>query len=96
MKSLIMIVGMMPFALALDRTGGVDMAADFLVGVLGNSSAHLILTVLFAITVLLGMFIVNTANAVLLIPLALAIAEELQASPYPFAMIVAWAPPRPS
>jgi di/tricarboxylate transporter len=35
------------------------------------------------------MFIVNTANAVLLIPLALAIAEELQASPYPFAMIVA-------
>ena len=89
MKSLIMIVGMMPFALALDRTGGVDMAADFLVGVLGNSSAHLILAVLFTITVLLGMFIVNTANAVLLIPLALAVAEELGASPYPFAMIIA-------
>jgi len=69
----------------------VDIAADFLVGVLGNSSEHLILTVLFAITVLLGMFIVNTANAVLLIPLALAVAEELQASPYPFAMIVALA-----
>jgi di/tricarboxylate transporter len=89
MKSLIMIVGMMPFALALDRTGGVDMAADFLVGVLGNSSDHLILAMLFAITVLLGMFIVNTANAVLLIPLALAIADELGASPYPFAMIIA-------
>jgi di/tricarboxylate transporter len=89
MKSLIMIVGMMPFALALDRTGGVDMAADFLVGILGNSNEHLILGVLFAIAVLLGMFIVNTANAVLLIPLALAIAEELVASPYPFAMITA-------
>jgi di/tricarboxylate transporter len=89
MKSLIMIVGMMPFALALDRTGGVDMAADFLVAVLGNSSSHTILAVLFAITVLLGMFIVNTANAVLLIPLALAVAEELGASPYPFAMIIA-------
>ena len=89
MKSLIMIVGMMPFALALDRTGGVDLAADFLVGLLGNSSSHLILGVLFTITVLLGMFIVNTANAVLLIPLALAIAEELGASPYPFAMIIA-------
>ncbi|MCF7985462.1 MAG: SLC13 family permease [Thiohalocapsa sp.] len=89
MKSLIMIVGMMPFALALDRTGGVDMAADFLVAVLGNSSAYLILAVLFTITVVLGMFIVNTANAVLLIPLALAVAEELQASPYPFAMIIA-------
>jgi di/tricarboxylate transporter len=91
LKSLIMIVGMMPFALALDRTGGVDMAADFLVAVLGESSPHLILGVLFAITVLLGMFIVNTANAVLLIPLALAVAEELGASPYPFAMIIALA-----
>jgi di/tricarboxylate transporter len=89
LKSLIMIVGMMPFALALDRTGGVDMAADFLVAVLGASSPHLILGVLFAITVVLGMFIVNTANAVLLIPLALAVAEELGASPYPFAMIIA-------
>ncbi|MBK1633101.1 SLC13 family permease [Thiohalocapsa halophila] len=91
LKSLIMIVGMMPFALALDRTGGVDMAADFLVAVLGASSPHLILGVLFAITVLLGMFIVNTANAVLLIPVALAVAEELGASPYPFAMIIALA-----
>ena len=89
MKSLIMIVGMMPFALALDRTGGVDLAADSLVNVLGHGSTHLILAVLFGMTVLLGMFIVNTANAVLLIPLALAVAEDLQASPYPFAMIIA-------
>ncbi len=65
------------------------MAADFLVGPLGNSSPYLILGVLFAITVLLGMFIVNTANAVLLIPLGLAVAEELQVSPFPFAMIIA-------
>ena len=31
-KGLIMIVGMLPFALALDRTGGVDLAAQALVG----------------------------------------------------------------
>ena len=43
------------------------------------------------ITVALGMFVSGTANAVLLIPVALAIADELQASPYPFAMIVALA-----
>jgi di/tricarboxylate transporter len=36
-----------------------------------------------------GLFIVNTANAVLLIPVALAVAKHLGASPYPFAMIVA-------
>ncbi len=46
---------------------------------------------LFAITALLGMFISNTATAVLMAPVALAVAKELDASPYPFAMIVALA-----
>jgi di/tricarboxylate transporter len=36
-------------------------------------------------------FISNTATAVQMTPVALAIANELQASPYPFAMIVALA-----
>jgi di/tricarboxylate transporter len=43
------------------------------------------------ITALLGMFISNTATAVLMAPVALAVAKELNASPYPFAMIVALA-----
>jgi di/tricarboxylate transporter len=91
LKSLIMIVGMLTFALALERTGGVDMAAQTLVTVTGNAGIHAMLALLFAITVILGLFIVNTANAVLMIPVALAIAKELQVSPYPFAMIVALA-----
>lgn len=40
---------------------------------------------------MLGLFISNTATAVLMAPVALAIAGELQASPYPFAMTVALA-----
>jgi di/tricarboxylate transporter len=88
-KTLIMIVGMMPFALALERTGGVDLAADALVELLGTAHPRVILGVLFAITVMSGLFIVNTANAVLIIPIALAVAHHLGASPYPFAMIVA-------
>ena len=91
LKSLIMIVGMMPFALALDRTGGVDIAAQAVVALAGDAGTYAILALLFGITVVLGLFIVNTANAVLMIPVALAIAKALQASPYPFAMIVALA-----
>lgn len=91
MKSLLMIVGMMPFAMALERTGGVDMAAHALVAFTANSGTYAILALLFAITVVLGLFIASTANAVLMIPIALAIANELQVSPYPFAMIVALA-----
>ncbi len=88
-KTLVMIVGMMPFALALERTGGVDLAANALVELLGEAHPRVILGVLFALTVMTGLFIVNTANAVLLIPVALAVAKALGASPYPFAMIVA-------
>ena len=44
---------------------------------------------------MLGLFVVNTANAVLLGPLALAVADELGASPYPFVMAVALAASSP-
>ena len=56
-----------------------------------NAGTHVVLGVLFAITALLGMFISNTATAVLMAPVALAVAKEMHASPYPFAMIVALA-----
>jgi di/tricarboxylate transporter len=46
---------------------------------------------LFVITAGLGLFISNTATAVLMAPVALAIAKDLGASPYPFAMTVALA-----
>ena len=49
------------------------------------------LAALFAVTALLGMFISNTATAVLMAPVAIAAANEMQVSPYPLAMIVALA-----
>jgi di/tricarboxylate transporter len=89
--SLVLIVGMLPFSLALQRTGGVDLAANALVAAVGDAGPRLILASLFAITALLGLFISNTATAVLMAPVALAMATDLGASPYPFAMTVALA-----
>ena len=89
--SLILIVGMLPFSLALQRTGGVDLAADALIAAVGGAGPRVVLASLFAITALLGLFISNTATAVLMAPVALAMAADLGASPYPFAMIVALA-----
>ena len=90
-QSIVLIVGMLPFSIALQRTGGVDLAADALIAVVGNAAPHMVLGTLFLITALLGLFISNTATAVLMAPVALAIAKDLGASPYPFAMIVALA-----
>jgi di/tricarboxylate transporter len=50
-----------------------------------------VLATLFIITALFGLFISNTATAVLMTPIALAMAGDLHASLYPFAMIVALA-----
>ncbi len=90
-KTIVLIVGMLPFSIALERTGGVDLAAETLMAATGGAGTYIILGSLFAITAILGMFISNTATAVLMAPVAIALAEELNASPYPFAMIVALA-----
>jgi len=90
-KSLILIVGMLPFSIALQKTGGVELAADGLMALTGGAGDYAVLASLFAVTAILGLFISNTATAVLMAPVALAIAAELHASPYPFAMIVALA-----
>lgn len=90
-KSLILIVGMLPFSIALQKTGGVDLAAEGLMAVTAGLGDYGVLACLFGITAILGLFISNTATAVLMAPVALAIAGDLNASPYPFAMIVALA-----
>jgi di/tricarboxylate transporter len=90
-QALVLIVGMMPFSLALQRTGGVDLAAEALLGLFGESSPRTMLVAIFVITAGLGMFISNTATAILMAPVAIAVAKYLGASPLPFAMIVALA-----
>lgn len=83
-KTLVLIVGMLPFSIALQRTGGVDLAANALLTAAGGHSPRVVLA-------LLGLFISNTATAVLMAPVALAVASDLGFSPYPFAMVVALA-----
>jgi di/tricarboxylate transporter len=90
-KTVVLIVGMLPFSLALQRTGGVEIGATALKALTSGAGTHAVLACLFAITALLGLFISNTATAVLMAPVAIALAKDLQASPYPFAMIVALA-----
>lgn len=90
-QSLVLIVGMLPFSLALQRTGGIDLAAQGLLAALDGVGPQGVLAAVFATTAVLGLFISNTATAVLMTPVALAIAQVLNASPYPFAMTVALA-----
>lgn len=91
LKSLILVVGILPFSLALQRTGGIDMAAHGLIVTVGQSHTYVLLACIFAITAILGIFISNMATAVIMAPVAIAVAYELNVSAVPFAMIVALA-----
>ena len=82
-KTIVLIVGMLPFSIALERTGGVELAADGLRALTSGAGPHVVLATLFAITALLGMFISNTATAVLMAPVALAVAHECTHRPIP-------------
>lgn len=89
--SIILIVGMMPFALALQKTGGVDLVVKGLMDIGGGQEPYLMLGCLFVMCAAIGLFISNTATAVLMAPIALATAKSMGVSPYPFAMVVAMA-----
>ena len=89
--SIILIVGMMPFAQALQKTGGVDLIVRGLMDIGGQQGPYLMLVCLFVMCAVIGLFISNTATAVLMAPIALAAAKTMGVSPYPFAMVVAMA-----
>ncbi|PHM75046.1 SLC13 family permease [Xenorhabdus kozodoii] len=86
--SLILIVGMMPFALALQKTGGIDLIVHGLMDVAGDMGPRVMLMCLFVLCAMIGLFISNTATAVLMAPIAIAAANEMAVSPLPFAMII--------
>ncbi len=89
--SIILIVGMMPFALALQKTGGVSLVVKGLMDIGGGYGPYMMLGCLFVLCAAIGLFISNTATAVLMAPIALAAAKSMDVSPYPFAMAVAMA-----
>lgn len=86
--SIILIVGMMPFAIALQQTGGIALAVDALMKIAGGLGPHVMLLCLFILCASIGLFISNTATAVLMAPIAIAAARHMDVSPLPFAMIV--------
>jgi len=89
--TIILIVGMLPFATALQQTGGIDLAVKGLLEIAGDASKHMLLACLFVVTAAIGLFISNTATAVLMGPVAIATANALEVSVLPFAMTVAFA-----
>lgn len=87
-ESIVLIAGMMPMSLALEKTGTSAYISNGLVRLLGDYGPHALLAGIYFTTSLMTMFISNTATAVLLAPIAIQTAGMLGVSAYPFLFAV--------
>ena len=87
-NSIVLIAGLLPMADALDQTGGTDLIVDALMSALGTAPHSVMFSALFFLTAIIGLFLSNTASAVLLAPIAITAAEMQGISPYPYAIAV--------
>src|SRR5215831_8524263 len=88
-KTVILVAGTLPLATALAKTGATAMMANGMVAALGSLGPLAVLATLFLVTSLVGLFISNSATAVLMAPIAIEAARALHDSPQAFAMTVA-------
>lgn len=87
--TIVLIAGVLPLATALTVTGVSALLADGLVTALGSLGVFGMLATVFVLTAGIGLFISNTATAVLIAPIAIDAALAIGASPQAFAMTVA-------
>jgi di/tricarboxylate transporter len=87
--TIVLLAGILPLATALTETGVSAVIADRLVATLAPLGVLGMLAILFIITAAVGLFISNTATAVLIAPIAIDAALAVGASPQAFAMTVA-------
>lgn len=88
-ESIVLIGGMIPMAIAVENTGATLLLSEGLVHLLGNYGPLAVLIGIYFTTMILTMFISNTACTVLIAPIALTAAIQLGVSPYPFMFAVA-------
>ena len=87
----LLIACMLPMATALENTGGVAFIADSITTVLGGAGPIAVMAGLYVTASIFGVFISNTATAVLFLPVAILAAQEVGVSPLPFVMAVTYA-----
>jgi len=86
--TVILVAGMIPLSTAMVETGAAAKLADALVDVVGRTSPYALLAGLFLLTVVLGQLISNMATALIVIPIALQAAKDLDVSARPVLMCV--------
>ncbi|BHH85305.1 SLC13 family permease [Desulforhopalus sp. 52FAK] len=88
-QAVVLIAGILPLATALYKTGAASLLSGLMISTMGAMAPVAMLSCVFIITALVGLFISNTATAVLIAPIAIDVALTLGIPPQAFAMTVA-------
>lgn len=87
-ESVVLIAAMLPMSQALEKTGASALISNTLVEGLGTYGPFALMAGIYFTTSLMTMFISNTATAVLLAPIALQSAAQMEISPVPLLFAV--------
>lgn len=88
-KTIILLGGMTPLALALKETGAAQMIADLLIKIIGGSTnVYFITAVIFILTVVMTQFMSNVVTVTLLMPIVIAIANTIGVIPSALIMVL--------
>jgi di/tricarboxylate transporter len=85
---LILIAGMVVIGIAMEESGLADAATAVLIGSMNEISPLIALIILYGATLILTELLSNATVAVLVTPIAVALAESLGVSPRPFLVAV--------
>lgn len=90
-RVIFLLAGALPLGLALDKSGAAALIAEGTVALTGSVGPWAALAVLYLLSAVLTEFMSNSATAVLLSPVALAVAQSLGVDPRPMLMAVCFA-----
>ncbi|MGF1513631.1 MAG: SLC13 family permease [Elainellaceae cyanobacterium] len=86
-----LLAGLIPFGIAMDKSGATTWLADLLLRVGGNLSGYWTLLLFYLATVALTEILSNNASVVLMVPIAAKVATSLALNPLAFIFAVVFA-----
>jgi di/tricarboxylate transporter len=86
---IVLIAATLPMGLAMENTGAAKLVAQYVTLFLGSYGPVVVMGGFFLFAVALTQTMVNAAAALLLTPIAINVAQQLQVNPRPFAMTIA-------
>lgn len=90
-RVILLLAGIIPLGIALQKTGGAALAANQLINLVGHYGPTATLAAVYLMTSTLTEFMSNNASAVLVVPIAIATADSLGVDAKPFLIAVAFA-----